>query len=451
MKCLDTAMFARGDLAARAVEMLRETVDENPWIPWKPHPKQRTFLACPLEEVLFGGAAGGAKTVALLMAAAQYVTRPGYRALLLRRNLPMLELPGGLIDISKQWWMNTPAVWSEQKKNWIFPSGAIIQFGYLDTYNDVFRYQGSAWDLTEFDELTQFPQEMYRYLFSRLRRVAGATIPARMRSSANPGGIGHEWVKQRFIVGREGHFIPSRLEDNPSLDQAEYETKLAKLDPVTRRQLRRGDWDVRPEGNFFKRDWFKSIQQIPGRVLSSVRFWDLAATEKSQENEDPDYTVGAKVSQLVGGTFVISDVIRFRGTPATNERMVIATARRDGLNTKIRMEQEPGSAGKSLVSVYARKLPAYDFRGVASRRDKVTRSQALSAASERGDVLILEGEWNSEFVDELCAFPGALHDDQVDAVTGAFNDLVRTGEDWSAEDLEQMFGESDEEVIVVDR
>jgi len=214
------------------------------YIPHKPHAKQAEFLGLDSREALYGGAAGGGKSDALLMAALQYVHVPGYTALILRRTFADLILPDAIMARAKEWLAGTDAVWNEQRKQFAFPSGAVLQFGYLDTEKDKFRYQGGAYQFIAFDELTQFPEAWYRYLFSRLRRLKGAPVPMRVRAATNPGGIGHEWVRRRFIAKAdpERPFISAKLDDNPSLDADEYREALGVLDETTRRQLEEGLW-----------------------------------------------------------------------------------------------------------------------------------------------------------------------------------------------------------------
>lgn len=128
---------------------------------------------------------------ALLAAAAQFVDVPGYSALILRRSFRDLALPGALMDRSKKWWKQTDAHWDGTDYKWTFPSGATIQFGYMEHEGDELRYQSSEYQFIAFDELTQFPKEQYTYMFSRLRRLRGVNIPIRMRAATNPGGVGH--------------------------------------------------------------------------------------------------------------------------------------------------------------------------------------------------------------------------------------------------------------------
>jgi len=231
-----------------------------PFCPHVPTPRQAQFLALSGREALFGGAVGGGKSDCLLMAALQYVETPGYAALLFRRTYADLSLPGALMDRAGDWLRPTAARWHESEKTWTFPSGASLTFGYLENENSKYRYQGAELQCCAFDELSQFSESSYRYLFSRLRRKEGVPVPIRMRAASNPGS---EWVKQRFIVEGEAAgrvFVPARLADNPFLDADEYRLALAELDPVTRQQLLEGDWDVRPEGKLFKREWFPLIE-----------------------------------------------------------------------------------------------------------------------------------------------------------------------------------------------
>jgi hypothetical protein len=202
--------------------------------------------------VLYGGAAGGGKSDWLLMEALKYVQVPGYAAILFRRTYTDLSLPGALMDRAEQWLASTDAHWSEKEKTWHFPAGATLSFGYLENYRDHYRYQGPEFQFVGFDELTQFTERQYRYLFSRLRRLAGVQVPLRMRAASNPGGIGHEWVRQRFPIltppTPRRVFVPARVDDNPHLDREEYLASLGELDEVEKARLLNGDWTILNEG-----------------------------------------------------------------------------------------------------------------------------------------------------------------------------------------------------------
>jgi len=387
------------------------------------------------------------------MGALQYVDQPGYAALLLRKSFTDLALPGAIMDRAFGWLNGTDAEWNERDHRWTFPSGAVLQFGYLERAKDRFRYQSAEFQYVGFDELTQFEIDEYLYLFTRVRRLAGSRTPLRVRAASNPGGIGHEWVRQRFIptlrtdeltgesridyprdeTGRRRPFIPAKLADNPSVDRAEYTKSLWKVDPTLRKQMLDGDWTAAKPGTKFKRDWFVVIDRAP-KITRSVRYWDFASTEDTGSN-DPDWTAGAKVSLTPTGEIVIEDMRRGRFSPAGVESLVKGTAARDSPDRPgipIWIEQEPGSAGKSVISNYQRTvLPGYTVRGHRPTGDKWTRADALAARAEAGQVFLVRGAWVPEFLGELEAFSEDgthAHDDQVDVATGGYICLTRGGD-----------------------
>lgn len=397
--------------------------------------KQAQFLLLDNEEALYGGAAGPGKSSALFMAALQYVSVPGYSAILFRRTFRDLSLPGALMDRSKEWLMPTDATWKGQENCWEFPSGAKLAFGYLDTETDKYRYQSAEFQFIGFDELTQFTEDQYRYLFSRLRRLKTSHVPLRMRSASNPGGIGHDWVKQRFMVeGLEYNrvFVPAKLVDNPFIDQVSYIKSLSNLDPITRQQYLEGDWNARHGGSIFKREKFEVITQAPAELERKVRYWDKAAT-KPKAGSDPDYTVGVKLG-LKDGVYYVLDVVRFRGAPGEVENRIRQTAMVDTVNIPVYLEQEPGSSGVDSIDHYARVvLVGFNFHGVKTTGSKAERAAPLSSAASAGsegtygNVKLVQAPWNTEFLDEVEAFPMGKHDDQVDALSGAFLALATSG------------------------
>lgn len=213
---------------------------------------QSLFLMLDCFEAFYGGAVGGGKTAALLMAALQYVDTPDYAALLLRRTFPELEQPDGLIPQSLRWFAQSPEAvrptYNRSDHEWTFPSGAVIRFGHLDNPNAMIRYQGGGYHMVAFDELTHFDQNSYEFIaLSRQRRPPTGPlshVPMRVRSTANPGGPGHLWVKTRFVDHRapDVAFVPAKVWDNPGIDTDDYVQRLEKLSPTLVRQLLDGDW-----------------------------------------------------------------------------------------------------------------------------------------------------------------------------------------------------------------
>lgn len=390
------------------------------------------------KEVLFGGAAGGGKSSALLMSALQYVDVPNYSAILLRRTFADLNLPGALMDRFRDWMADFDDVrWNNNTYTATFPSGARITFGYLNNVNDFLRYKGSEFQFVGMDEVTEIRQADYTYLFSRIRRPSTgplSQVPLRMRATTNPAP---NWVRQRFIVEgkEEGRiFIPSTLLDNPGIDHVSYRESLAELSPVERQRLEFGDWWATSLGSLFSREDFITMgpedDDFPSfdNTTKWVRFWDLAGTEPSESNKDPDWTAGV-LAAFHDGRYYIMDIQKCRKDGAGVENVIKQVAARDGVSIPIRMEMEPGSAGKNLVDQYSRYvLAGYDFDGVRATGDKATRAAPMASSVRRGNVVIMRAAWNTDYVDEMSAFPeGEVHDDQVDASVHACNHVAGLG------------------------
>ena len=217
---------------------------------------QTEFLAAGETEVFYGGAAGGGKSYAMLVDPLRYAHRSAHRALILRRSMPELR---ELIDKSRELYPKAfkGAKFREVEKLWNFPSGAKIEFGFLEKDADVYRYQGQAYSWIGFDEITHLPTEFgWNYLASRLR-TTNPELQTYLRCTANPGGVGAQWVKKRYVDSAEPNttfkgsdgltrkFIPALLQDNPYLaEDGEYERMLESLPAVQRKQLLEGNWDV---------------------------------------------------------------------------------------------------------------------------------------------------------------------------------------------------------------
>lgn len=405
------------------------------YVPCTPTPKQSAFLLMNnSKEILYGGAAGGGKSVAQLMAALQYVDIPGYSAILFRKTYSDLSLPGALIDMSKQWLMpfveSKEVRWSEKEKQYTFPSGASLSFGYLESANDCYRYQGAEFQYIGMDEVTHIDPSNYRYLFSRLRKPKSLQVPLRFRATANPGGQFGEYYYQRFFVeGKDAGriFIAAGLDDNPYLDAEAYRESLAELDPIERERLLNGNWEIKASGDMFNRHWFIIVpsKDIPV-AAKRVRYWDMAGTDpkkrKGKNKREPDWTVGFKLA-MYQGMYWIEDIVRVQKTPHEVENLIRQTAQLDGFTCAIRMEQEPGSSGIAVIDRYAREvLQGYNFLGVASTGSKVERARNASAAAEGGRIMVSDKCRNMlPFFDEADLFPYGLHDDTIDGLSGAFN------------------------------
>lgn len=223
--------------------------------------KQEQFTNADADEVLFGGAAGGGKSYGQLVDALLYaLIYSKSKQIIFRRTYP--ELEKSLIRVHLEFYPRPPLYkYNRSKRSGIFVNGSIIDFAYCDNENDVYKYQSAEYDVIRFDELTHFTEAMYIYLLSRLRGTK--PYPRQMKSTTNPGGLGHAWVKKRFIDVGEWNkkhytengtrlFIPSKLQDNKFLMGSDpgYVKRLDNLTEKEKRALKYGEWDIF-EGQFF--------------------------------------------------------------------------------------------------------------------------------------------------------------------------------------------------------
>jgi len=426
-------------------------------IPWVPHEgPQRLFHESNAFEILYGGAAGGGKSDSLLMEALRYAHVPGYAAIILRRTYPQLSQAEGLIPRSHKI-LRGLAKWNEERKTWTFPSGATLQFGHMQYEKDKYNYQGAAFAYIGFDELTQFTETQYLYLFSRARTTValpdGRPLPVRIRATSNPGGEGHEWVRRRWgawlgdnATAKSGEiryykqvdgidvettaddpaalsrqFIFANIFDNPTLmrNDPAYIRRLEALPLIERERLLYGNWAITPVGNVFKREWFRIVDKAPDG-LRWVRYWDLAASVK----DTASYTASVAMAMGEDGTIYLRDMIRGRWEWPDQEKILIQTMLAE---PEVEHGIEKALHGIAAVQALLRKkeLAGITIRSVRVDRDKLTRALPLSARAEQGKVALVRGDWNVAFINELCAFSGdgTTHDDQVDTASGGLQML----------------------------
>ncbi|HSW91601.1 MAG TPA: LAGLIDADG family homing endonuclease, partial [Candidatus Saccharimonadales bacterium] len=325
---------------------------------------------------------------ALLMAALQYVDVPGYNALILRRTYKDLAQPEAIMDRAGKWLQGTSAQRKDGGKKWVFPSGATLNFGYLQNTADRDQYASAEYQFVAFDELTHFLEEEYTFLFSRMRapslkciichnkvvrrRSDGGSsyrhmnpnniikesgrkcvravpdhsmleeygpsakdgmriwqVPVRMRAASNPGARGHAWVKRRFInpVTRfpGAIFVPALLKDNPSIDEEDYNKKLDHLTTIDRERLKKGDWDVSIEGNMFRHHWWGAEVGL-ATIPTDASY--ARFWDLAATEGGGDYAAGALVAFKDGYAWIV-DVVRGQWSPHQCEIMVKRTALKD--------------------------------------------------------------------------------------------------------------------------
>lgn len=436
---------------------------------------QTEFLSCPADITIYGGAAGGGKTFGLLLDPLREFDNKEFGGVIFRKTNVQVRTEGGLWDESMKLYGQLGGRPRENSLSWRFPSGMSMSFANLEYESDVLNYQGAQIAWMGFDELTHFSREQFFYMVSRNRSTCG--FRPCIRGTCNPDP--DSWVRE-FIdwwIGEDGYpikdragkiryfirindsfhwansaeeihaqfgrgvdiqpksvcFIPAKLEDNKILMEKDpaYASNLLALNRVDRLRLKEGNWNVRAEaGMLFQRQWFPLVNAIPAGWIQVVRFWDRAATRPSETKKDPDWTRGLKLYKYPDGTYVVGDLASMRDTPGQVNKLITTVAANDTRQVKVVANQDPGSAGVLEAEYFVKMLTGYHVatyvvpRDITTgRRDKVTRAKPVSSQCEVGNVRVLRSTWNDEFFTELENFPEGAHDDIVDALSGAFNDL----------------------------
>lgn len=429
----------------------------------RPQPgPQEAFLASPADIVIYGGAAFGGKTFALLLEGTRHSDNSQFGAVIFRRTTKQVKAEGGLWDTAEELYPLLDA--KPNNLSWIFTSGAKVTFAHLEHEKNKLDWQGAQVPMFGFDELTHFTAGQFWYMLSRNRSSSG--VAPYIRATTNPDP--DSWVADLiawWINQETGYAIPERSgvvrwfvryrneliwadsaeelkEQYPQLEPKSltfiassykdnkigmekdpgYMANLDALPNVEREQLKNGNWLIRPAaGDYFKAGWFEVVEKAP--ECRWVRYWDRAATEPSSQNPDPDWTAGVKLGKDREGNYYVAHVARDRKRPAGVRKLIKGQARADGVGCTVVLEQDPAQAGKVEIDIYVRELAGFEVRTVKPESDKETRARPASSAAENGLIKIVRGAWNKAFLDELENFPKGKHDDQVDGLSGAFNYL----------------------------
>ena len=450
---------------------------------WKPHPgPQAAFCSSPAYELLFGGAMGGGKSVALIACALREIRHPSFRGLLLRRYEESLTDSGGLVERAWQVYKALGARPVKGGMTWIWPHGARIDLGGLANLTVLARRRPEIQYLGV-DELSEFDQPIYwTTMLTRLRSAHG--IPVYARATANPGGAGAEWIREHWgpfmyppghpdwdgPTAREGQlmwyrfvndgkggervercrrgdpgalsrsFVASTVASNMSIDPAGYAARLAGLDPLTRKQMLEGDFLAVPlPGIMFKRAWFT---EALGTMLPSyahrradnpvrIRYWDRAATPDPKNPDEQAATCSLLLSMDWDRTLYVEhgtqDFLRPRGV----KEQVLALAKEDaeefGVGGVVSvLEQDPGQAGVGEIHDFAALLQGYAWAARRATGSKVERARPVSSSCEPlpsgagGSVVVVRAAWNRPFFDDLEGFPVAKRKDFVDCLSGGY-------------------------------
>ena len=394
-----------------------------------------------IDEILFGGGAGGGKSFALVADAYEYLKLPKSNALLFRRTFP--ELQESIINKCLEFYPLNSYRYNSSDKIMTFINGSRLKFGYLENEQDKFRYQGGEWGYIGFDELTHFSKTQYLYLKSRNRNTKG--YPNVMRGTSNPGGKYHDWVKERFIdvaapnevyvdeLNTKRMYIPSLLKDNPHLNGEEYTKSLMHLPDVEREALLNGNWDL-SFGEIFKRSDFKiiSTEQFESMTTFEVdEFWDLE--DGYGETDLVNYmTLDVAVTDTKTSD---SSAFTMGCIDTHNNKFVKKSVKKKLLSNDL-LEQtlkyardyevqfigvEDSSISKTFIenleaAIELRNLPYVIIRLKTQGRNKIARIQQYLLSSFNQNKLYFIDEVDEDLISEAINFPNAIYDDGLDSL-----------------------------------
>lgn len=448
---------------------------ETSYISPQPGP-QTLFMCSPADIVIYGGAAGGGKTYALLMEGLRHKDIAGFSGVIFRKNYTQITSSGGLWDASHKVYglVQGASAKKTPKLHWYFsPSGARIHFAHLEREEDLNGWQGSEICYLAFDELTHFSRHQFLYMLSRNRSTCG--IRPYVRATCNPDSDSWVadfiswWIDQdsgypiyersgvvRYMCvlndtiywGSNPHelsqahgvnveecksvtFIASKLTDNKVLmaKDPSYMANLKALAQIDKERLLHGNWKIRPAaGMYFKMEQFTIVDVVPANIIAYARAWDLAATEPTPLNNDPDATAGVLMGLLDDGRIIVLDVKRKQIKANDVRNLLKNVAAIDQSKYKfvqITIPQDPGQAGKAQAQSLVSMLSGYSVEVVSPTGSKEVRATPFASQVQAGNVMVLKAEWNDMYFAELESFPESLHDDMVDASSDAFNKLMR--------------------------
>lgn len=393
----------------------------------------------------------------------RHIANKNFGGVIFRRTSPQITNEGALWDEAGKLYPLLHADARVGDLEYRFPSGSSVSFRHLQHEATKYDWQGAQVPFIGFDELTHFTKTQFFYMISRNRSTCG--VRPYIRATCNPdadswvaefiawwidqdsglpipersGVVRHfirvndavvwgeslEELKAKHgpdVLAKSVSFIPAKLTDNPALMAADpgYLANLMALGAVERARLLGGNWKIRAAaGLYFKRHWCQIVDALPAG-MTLKRYWDLAATEKTESN-DPDFTESVLLGRdPATKIYYVADWKFMRESPLKVEEAIKNTASADGASVSIGIPQDPAQAGKAQAAYLVRQLSGYDARARIERGDKPLRFSPFSAQCEAGNVKILRAPWNSAFFDNLEAFPEAVHDDTADACSGAF-------------------------------
>lgn len=438
---------------------------------------QTMFMSSAADIIIYGGAAGGGKTYALLLEALRHKDVKGFGGVIFRHNYNQITAEGGLWDASNKIFSQVPDAHPRKspKLHWRFDGGAKLNFAHIEREEDLRSWQGTEIAYIGFDELTHFTKHQFLYMLSRNRTTCG--IRPYVRATCNPDADSWVadfiswWIDQDTgyaIPGRSGQirwmcilndviywgdtpeelakkyevnvddcksvtFIASRLEDNKVLMESDpgYMANLKAMTEVDMERLLKGNWKIKASaGKYFKRSQIgpsNMLTELPTDVVYWCRAWDIAATDETEDG-DPDFTSSALVGKRKDGSFIVANITNDLIKAGDVEKMIQITAITDrarfGGLYHVHIPQDPGAAGKIVAHSYVKMLAGFNVKSDPVSGSKELRATPFAAQWQNGNVYILIADWNDMYFNQMESFPASSHDDMVDASSDAFNECA---------------------------
>lgn len=457
--------------------------------------KQELFLNSDATITLAGGAAGSGKTYTSLLIALKFMQHPRATGVIFRRTSKMLTAPGSIwheaVNLFTSLYPDLKI--RSRELELVFPNGALLKFSHMQHKSNMYDHKGGQYSLVIFDEATDFDEDMIIYLLSRMRN-AYVDYQPQMFLMTNPdyNSFLRLWLQDYYLDARgipepsktgkkryyfrqgntmlwyntkdeaeKAHgkgvdkgigsftFIGATCRDNPPLLKAQpgYISHLKSLPRVERERLLDGSWFARSESSgLWKREWCDIVKFPNPRAKQRVRCWDLAFSQVSEVNPNPDWTRGVLMSKDKANVYTVEDVQSMRDRVHKVEELIFQTAIEDGHSVTIGIPLDPAAAAGAYAKDLQRRLAEMGFNVKLLKpvKSKVTRFAPFSAVSQAGFVQVVEGPWNTDYFDELEIFDGdkKKKDDQCDATSDCFLLLNRQMQ-LPAFDLPDMLKPSD--------
>ena len=448
---------------------------------------QTAFMASGADIIIYGGAAGGGKTYALLLEALRHRNVDGFGGVIFRKNYNQITAEGGLWDASQRLYNQVSGAkpGKSPRYHWDFEGKSKLSFAYLEREEDLKSWQGTEIAYIGFDELTHFSKHQFLYMLSRNRSTCG--VAPYMRATCNPDSDSWVaefiswWINQetgypipersgmiRWMVNindvitwyddrdaavlfaiqngmssdeaeempKSVTFIASSLNDNKILMETnpQYRANLMALPVVDMERLLKGNWKIKAAaGLYFRRTQVQTIEALPTDIVLWARGWDLAATAEDEDGE-PAYTAAVLIGKRRDGRYVVADVINKRLAASEVRVLIKMTCKEDKKKygrVIERLPQDPGQAGKEQAQSYIKMLAGYLVKTIPESGSKESRAEPFAAQWQAGNVDILEADWNEMYFNELESFPESKFKDMVDASSSSFNE-IENGATYSA-------------------